>query len=148
MKVILLQKVAGLGNIDEIKEVSEGYARNYLFPKNLAVLASPNYLREATAHKNKQARDLEKDLVKNQKLADRLDGFSLLVEEKANEAGFLYAAVGGQKISQALRDAGFEIKKNMIEMEPIKNTGIFSAKIKLGHGLEADIEIIVKSKNN
>lgn len=146
MKVVLLQKVGGLGNIDDIKEVSEGYARNYLFPKNLAVLATPKFIKDANAHHNKKERDLEKDLVKTQKLADRLDGFRLTIEEKANEAGFLYAAVGSQKIAEALQMAGFEVEKKMVDAEPIKNVGVFKVKVKPGHSLVALVEVTVNSK--
>lgn len=144
MKVVLLQKVAGLGEPDEIKEVSEGYARNYLFPRHLAVLASPKAVSEARAHHHRESKKSETDLKQTQKLADRLASFNLAIKDKANEAGFLYAAVGPQKISEGLRRAGFAVDKSQVALAaPIKEPGEYEVKIKLRHGLEADIIVTV-----
>ncbi|MCX6782081.1 MAG: 50S ribosomal protein L9 [Candidatus Magasanikbacteria bacterium] len=149
MKVILLAKVAGLGEIDDIKEVAEGYAVNFLFPRHLAVLASTKSVSELNADKRRKAKEEETDLKTQQSMASRLDGLPVTFTEKTNEAGFLYAGVGAQKIFDSLKKLGFEIDKNRISVNLIKEPGEYSATIKLRHGLEAKIHVIVNSiKNN
>lgn len=143
MKVILLQKVLGLGNADEIKEVKDGYAVNFLFPRHLAVQASPGALSELSAQKNKKVREEERDLREQQNLATKLDGIELKFIEKANEKGLLYSAVGGQKISEALAKIGYAVDKKQIEVPVIKSVGEYAGKIKFRHGLEAGIGITV-----
>ncbi len=143
MQVILIQNVPGLGRIDDVKEASEGYARNFLFAKNLAVPATPKMLKELEARKNRQVKDTEEELREQQSLADKLEGREVIIKEKTSEAGALYGAVGPQKIAEALAKLGFTIDKNQIIMKPIKEVGQYTANIKFSHGLEAEINIIV-----
>jgi len=143
MKVILIQNVEGLGKTDDVKEVSDGYARNYLFAKNLAVTATKKILEDLQGRKTKASKNDEIDLREQQSLADRLEGWEVNLKEKANESGLLYAAVGPQKISEALHKAGFNVDKNQITVKPIKEAGEYKAKIKFRHGLEAEITVTV-----
>ena len=143
MQVILIQNVAGMGKIDDIKEVSEGYARNFLFAKNLAMPATKQVLADLKIRQNKKAKDYEMELRAEQSLADKLDGWELALKEKVSAGGSLYAAVGPQKVAEALARAGFKISKDKIVMKPIKETGEYKAKIKFQHGLEAEIIVIV-----
>ena len=85
MKVILLQKVAGLGETDDVKEVSEGYARNFLFPRHLAVIASGEAMEMVRAVKQKKAKEEERDLKETQNLAAKLEGLEVNIKEKAGE---------------------------------------------------------------
>ena len=147
MKVILLQKVAGLGDTDDIKEVADGFAVNYLFPRHLAVLASPKAVNGLKTNQQRKARQEEMDLRDQQSLASRLDGLVLNFTEKTNDAGFLYAAVGPQKVAENLAKQGFKISKDQIQVKPVKETGEYSAVVKLGHGLEAKILLIINSLN-
>lgn len=143
MKVILLQKVVGLGDPDEIKEVAEGYANNYLFPRHLAVQASKQALSNLEAHRKKQAKEEERDLREQQSLAAKLDGLDLDFKEKANEKGLLYSAVTAQKVSEALQKVGHSVDKKQIILPQIKLVGEYKGKIKFRHGLEAEISITV-----
>ena len=145
MKVVLLQDVAGIGRADDIKEVSEGYARNFLFPKHMAVVAKDKALKELSDKKVKQAKDAEMDLKEQQDLAGRLDGFDITIKEKASEAGVLYAAVGATKILQELNKRGVKIEKSQVENKIIKKAGDYTVKIKLRHGLEAEISVRVET---
>lgn len=145
MKVVLIQNVAGLGKADEVKDVADGYARNFLFARNLAVPASPKILNDLEKRKNKKSKGAEDDLRNAQEMAEKLDGYEVQVKEKASESGSLYAAVGPQKISDALRKRGFEVEKNQIAVKAIKEAGEYRAKIKLKHGLEAEITVIVSA---
>ncbi len=143
MKVVFIQNVAKIGKIDDIKEVSEGYARNFLFAKNLAVPATPKMLAEIKVRKNKVVKNIEEELRHQQELAEKLDGHEVVIKEKTSAVGALYAAVGPQKISEVLKKSGFSIDKNQIVMKPIKVVGQYSAKVKFSHGLESEIHIVV-----
>jgi len=143
MQVIFIQNVAGIGKIDDIKEVSEGYARNFLFAKNLAQPATAQVLADLKARKNRQVKDRETELRSEQSVADKLDGYELVLKEKVSAGTALYAAVGPQKVSEALANKGFKIDKNQIIFKSIKEIGEYKAKIKFQHGLETEISIIV-----
>lgn len=143
MKVVFIQNVPKIGKIDDIKDVSEGYARNFLFAKNLAVPATPKMLAELKARQNKQLKNVEEELHHQQELAEKLDGHEVVIKEKTNAVGALYAAIGSQKVSEVLKKSGFNIDKNQIIMKPIKEVGQSQAKIKFSHGLESEIHIIV-----
>lgn len=143
MQVILIQNVAGMGKIDDIKEVSEGYARNFLFARNLAIPVTSKVLGDLKIRKNKKTKDYEAELRGEQSVADKLDGWELILKEKVSTGGLLYAAVGPQKVSTELARAGFKISKDQIILKPIKEIGEYKAKIKFPHGLEAEIIVIV-----
>lgn len=146
MKVILLKKVPGLGDIDDVKEVAEGYARNFLFPRHLAVQASPKAMQDVEAHHKKIAKEAEQELRSEQSLAERVDGYELEIAERANEKGVLFAAVTAEVVAKALSKAGFAVDKKQLGMKPIKEVGTYGIKIKLKHGLEADVTVIVVAK--
>ncbi len=143
MKVILLQNVPSLGKMDDVKDVSDGYAVNFLFPKHLAVQASPKAMADLTAHKKKLAKDEERDLREQQSLAALLDGVELKFVEKANDKGLLYSAVSAQKIADAFKKRKQNIDKKQIEVPNIKKVGEYIGKIKFRHGLEASFNVIV-----
>jgi len=143
MKVILIQNVPGLGKIDDVKDVSEGYGRNFLFAKNMAVPATDKAVKDLSFRRTRIVKDQEQELRQQQDLAERLDGFEISLKEKAGPGGVLYASVGPQKIVDTLIKSGFRIDKNQIIMKPIKESGEYSATIKFQHGLESKIHIIV-----
>ena len=143
MKVILLQKITGVGDTDQVKEVADGYARNFLFPRNLAVPASPQALKDLQLQKTKKAKLETQDLQKQQSLAQKLDGLLLEFKEKTSEKGQLYAAVTITTIINELTKRGLDVAKNQITLEPIKEPGDYTAQVKLRHGLEAELNISV-----
>ena len=143
MKVILLQKVDGCGQADEVKEVADGYARNFLFPRHLAVLASPQAVRDLELRTRRLARDAEKDLHEQQRLAEQVDGLEIEFKVKVSSKGLLYAAVGAEQIAKELQGKKFMVTKNQIHLAPIKEPGAYPAKIKFRHGLEAEVTVIV-----
>lgn len=145
MKVVLLQDVKGVGKADEIKEVSEGYARNFLFPKHLAVQALDKNIKELSERKRKESKESERELQELQGLASRLDGLEILIKEKASETGILYAGVAPQRLAQELQKRGFKIEKNQIQNLNIKKAGEYTVKVKLNHGLESQISVRVET---
>lgn len=146
MKVILLQKVAGLGEAEEVKEVSDGYARNFLFPHHLAVQASLQAVDRLSAQKKKRTKEAELELRAYEKLAEDLDGLELDISQKTNEQGLLYAALNAQKIVEVLSGLGYRIDKKYVDVPIIKETGDFKVFIHLPHGLEAELRVHVTNR--
>ncbi len=144
MKVILLKDIPKLGKKMDVKDVSEGYAKNLLLPKKLVKIATPEELERLEKEKEEIAKQAEENLHKIEQIVADMDGFELIIPMKITKEGRLFEAVNSQKISAELKKAGFDIKKNQIEtMCPIKELGEHSAKINFDFGLEAEIKVIV-----
>ena len=144
MRVILLQDIENLGKKYEIKEVKNGYARNFLIPKGLAKLATKEALVWLETQKEIEARKAEEELKKVQDFASSLEGLEVVIPVKIGEEGQLFESITSQKISEKLKELGFEVKKSQIDLvEPIKEMGEFPVKIKLEHNLEAEIKVII-----
>lgn len=148
MKVILTQDVKGQGKKDQVIEVSDGYARNFLFPKKLAVPADNTALNVV---KNKEASKQHKLDVEKQEalsIAKKLEGITVKFEYAAGPDKKLYGSVTSKDIAEALkRDHGIEIDKRKITLkENIKSFGNFSADVKLFADVTGKISILVASK--
>ncbi len=147
MKVILLKEVPTLGKEGDVVEVSDGHALNFLFPQNLAITATPEALQRKKEREEESKKQSSKELSKAGDLARKLDGFELLIEEKANDTGTFYGAVGPEAIAKALKKAGFPVDPEMIELpEPIKEPCERALRINLPLGFESEISLIVESK--
>lgn len=147
MKVILLQDIENLGERFEIKKVTDGYARNFLIPKGLVKLASQENLKWLEQRKEVMAEKAEQELKEIQQLALKLDGFELVIPMKMGGDGKIFGSVNKTKISDFLKEEGFEIRKTQIELEkPIKEVGEWPVKISFAHGLEAEIRVIIEEE--
>ena len=139
----MLKDIQNIGKKNDAKDVSAGYARNFLFPRKLAVLANKKEIEKLEARKEKERIEAEKDLAKHQEVIVELEGLEVEIPSKTSETGHLYAAVSPAQISKALREKGFEIKKDWIKInEPIKEIGEKEILIEFPHGLEAKIKVI------
>ncbi|MCP6719309.1 MAG: 50S ribosomal protein L9 [Patescibacteria group bacterium] len=144
MRVILLQDVENLGKRYEVKEVKDGYARNFLLPKGLAKIATEKNLKQFEHKKGIETEKAEEELKGAQALTTSVDGQEITIKVKIGEEGQLFESVTSQKIYEKLKESGFNIKKSQIELpEPIKTLGEFPVKIKFDHNLEAEITIAV-----
>jgi len=144
MKVILLEDVEKLGKKYDIKDVKDGYARNFLIPKKLAKKATKDVLKWLETQKESIEKIAEEDLKKAGDLASRLDGLELTIAVKIGEEGQLFESINNQKISEKMKEMGFEIKKSQIGLEKsIKELGEFPIKINLDHNLEVEIKLII-----
>ena len=144
MKVILLQDIENLGKKYEVKEVKNGYARNFLIPQGLVKIATKENLEWFKAQKEVEAQKAEGELKKVQSLASTIDGQEIIIQVKVGEESQLFESITVQKILDELKKLNFEIKKSQIELEqPIKELGEFPVKIKLEHNLEPEIKVIV-----
>jgi large subunit ribosomal protein L9 len=146
MKIVLLKDVPSYGKEGETVEVSDGYARNFLFPQNLAVQATPETLNLAKAKIEKKQREEKKGLKEAGKLASALDDLEVEVLAKVSEGGKLYAAVSSKDVATAVKKEGVKIDPEWIKFsEPIKETGTYEVEINLPHGFEAKINLRVES---
>ena len=148
MKIILLQNVPNTGQKGDIKDVSDGYARNFLIKKNLAVQATTDALEKIQAQEKKKAKVMEAELKESQELTAKIDGAEIEIIAKTSDGGTLYSAVGAQKIAQEIKkQLGFVVKAGQIELKKsIKECGEFEIKIKFPHGLEADLRVRVSEE--
>ena len=145
MKVIFQQDVRGQGKKGEMKEVSDGYARNYLLPRNLAVEANKDNLNAlALKEKAKKAQEA-KERAAAVANAERLKDIIVTVRAKAGANGKLFGAVTSQEITDALKEQhGIEIEKNkLVQGEPIKAYGSYEVKCKFGFGIDGMVHVLV-----
>lgn len=144
MKVILLQDIENLGKKYEIKNVADGYARNFLIPHGLAQPATKEVLIWLETQKDIERRRAEEDLKKIQDFASSIDGQEVILPVKVGEEGQLFESINAQKIAEKLKEIGFEVEKNQIDFKTaIKELGEFPVKIKFEHNLEAEIRVII-----
>lgn len=144
MKVLLLKDVYKLGRAGDIKKVADGYGRNYLLPQKLAVLATAGALKQ-TEKIRSQAEVRRTELNSELKdLAAQINGLTLIFSAKAGETGKLYGSITTQDVATAIQEkARFEVKKQQIDMQPIRNLGEFTAHVRLTMDLVPEIKIIV-----
>jgi len=148
MKVILLKDVQGTGKKGEIREVADGFARNFLLLKGLAKQATQDAVNALKAHEEKLCRDMEKELADSQVSAGRVDGREITITAKASETGTLYSAIGASKIAEAIQhQLGVVVKPGQIVSgKAIKEYGERTVLIKFPHGLEANLRVIVSKQ--
>lgn len=145
MKVIFNVDVKGQGKKGELKEVSTGYARNYLFPRNLATEATPDNLNAFKLKEKAKAAQIAKEKAQAEEYAKKLSGVQVTIRAKAGANGKLFGAVTSQEISDALREQfGMDVEKNkIVQPEPIKSYGSFTVKAKLGYEISGTINVLV-----
>ncbi len=144
MRIILLQDVEKLGKKHDVKEVKNGYARNFLIPKGLAKLATEKDLERVETLKEREIKKEEEELKDIQGLASKLDGVELIIPVKIGDEEQLFESINEQKIVEKLKEEGFDIKKSQVMLEePIKELGEFPVKIGFKHNLESEVRIIV-----
>ena len=144
MKVILLQDVRGQGKKGEMKEVSVGYARNYLIPRGLASEATPDHINALKLKEKAKAAQIARDKAKAQEYAQKLGAVQVVVRAKGG-AGKLFGAVTSEAISKALKEQfDMDIEKNKIVQDaPIKNFGAYTVKARLGYEVSGTINVLV-----
>jgi large subunit ribosomal protein L9 len=145
MEVLLLQDVDNLGQAGEIQRVADGFARNYLFPRNLAVLATPGAVKQAELRQQAAARRQAKDLADAKSLAAALDGLTVGFQARAGETGRLYGSITSANIATALeKQVGREVDRRKIELsEPLKDLGTHAVTIRLAAEAEAKVTVVI-----
>lgn len=144
MKVILRQNYEKLGAVGDVIDVKDGFARNYLIPRNIAYRATDGNLKALEEEKKILARREEKEAKEAEKIAAQLGSVSLTITMKVGEDDKLFGAVTSQMIADSLVEKGFTIDKRIIELEePIKTLGIFEVPVKLHSKVTAKVKVWV-----
>ena len=144
MKVVLLQDVKGKGKKGELCNVSDGYARNFLFPKKLAVEADNAALNELKSREESAAHHKKEELEAAKEPAGRLDGKTVNINAKAGAGGKLFGSVTSKEIAAEIKNSlGIEIDRKKMNVADIKNFGEYTAEIKLHQGVTAKITVKV-----
>ncbi|TVR38615.1 MAG: 50S ribosomal protein L9 [Cryomorphaceae bacterium] len=133
MKIILKQDVENLGEANDLVTVKDGYARNYLIPKGLAIVATASAEKMLNETLKQRAHKLEKIKAEAEAMAEKLAGTTIQIGAKAGENGKIFGSVNTIQVAEGLQKAGFEIdRKNItIKEEPIKSLGKYTAEVKL-----------------
>jgi large subunit ribosomal protein L9 len=149
VKVLLLENVKGLGKAGEVKEVADGYARNYLIPRGMAVPATPENLSQAEYKKRIQEAKMKRLAEDMQALAEALSEITLTFKVKVGEKDKLFGSITNAEIALALeRQLGRPFDKHKVELEePIKQLGIYSVPIRLMPGLVAQVRVVVEKED-
>lgn len=145
MKVILQQDVKGQGKKGDLVELSDGYARNYLFPRKLAAEATPEAINAYNDRQKRDAARLERDKEAAKQLCEKLKTCHVKVTAKAGTGGRLFGSVTNAEVVEALNSQfDLSLEKHSVTLsEPIKQCGVHKAKAKLGFGISAEIEVEV-----
>ena len=145
MKVIFNVDVKGKAKKGELKEVSDGYARNYLLPRKLASEATADNINALKLKEKAKAAQMAREKAEAEANAAKLGEITVTIRAKAGGAGKLFGAVTSQEISAALKEEhGIEIEKNkIVQAEPIKTFGAYQIKAKLGYEVSGTINVLV-----
>jgi large subunit ribosomal protein L9 len=145
MKVLLIKDVYKLGRAGDVKKVADGYGRNFLLTQRLAVLATPGAMK--TAEKIRSQGEIQRAALNNElkDLADHINGVTLTFAVKAGETGKLYGSITTQDVASGIQEqTRYEVKRQQIDMQPIREIGEFKAHVRLTIDLMPEIKIIVR----
>lgn len=144
MKIILQQDVAHVGKVGDVVNVADGYGRNFLIPRGLAILADEQNVRRLEHQKRVIAHKRAKMEAEAKALAERLGNTAVSIKRQAGEEGKLFGAVTNRDIAEALAAEGIELDRRSIELdEPIRNVGVFHVPVRLDMGVRAEVKAYV-----
>jgi len=147
MKVILAENIPSLGEIGEIVNVAPGYARNFLLPQGMALVATGNNVRELDHKKRMMAQKREKVRQQMLSLAEKLNHASIVMRRKVSEEDKLYGSVSSADISGALKDQGFDLPRKSVQMEqPIRQLGEYTVSVRVDSQITAQVKLIVEKE--
>ena len=144
VEVILRDDVPSLGKIGQVVRVKPGYARNYLFPRGLAVEANRKNLHVLEHHKRVIAAKADRERKSAEGVAQKLNGLKVTVQARAGEEGRLFGSVTNLDLERLLADKGFQVDRRRIELaEPIKQLGTYPVVVHVGRDVRATVELTV-----
>ena len=145
MKVILLQDVKGKGKKGQMIEVSDGYARNFMLPKKLAIEATPDAINTMRMNDKATQERIAREKAEALEISKKLRAMTLVVKAKGGGAGRLFGAVPNAEIASALEKQGVKLDKRKIVLnETIKNIGTYTATCKLGYEINAPLTVKIE----
>src|SRR5688572_5948392 len=144
MKVILTEEIRGLGTRGDVVNVKDGYARNFLLPKNLAREATAGNLKNIEQERKKWALLADQEKAAAQKAADSVKGTKITIQKRVGENGHLFGSVTANEIADALEAKGVQVDKRRIELaHPIKDAGLHDVEVRLHREVTAQIQVEV-----
>ncbi|MBI2669627.1 MAG: 50S ribosomal protein L9 [Candidatus Yanofskybacteria bacterium] len=147
MRVIFLQNIKGVARIGDIKNVADGYARNFLFAKNLARPATANAEKQAEVLRSKREKQYETSKETALELVKKLEGMTIEIKEDTNEEGHLYGSINEKKIATALKEQGVNLKEENINLpQHLKTAGEHEVELELHPEVKTKINILISSK--
>lgn len=147
MRVLLIKDVKGLGKAGEIKDVKDGYGHNFLVGKGFAKVATDAVIRQHNAQLKKEAAQLEAQKEEFRNLAKKLEKIRPVIKKPVGENGTLFGSVTKDDVANALKEQnGIELDKKILELDSIKNVGIFDVEAKFKHQISAKFEIEVAAE--
>ena len=148
MKVILQQDVKGQGKKGQMIDVAEGYARNFLMPRKLAVLATADAMNTMMLQEKAKRAEEARQRAEAEAVAEKLKAVQVKIPARAGANGKLFGAVTSQEIAEALKEQhGIEVEKNkLVQGDPIKAFGSYEVKCKFGYGIDGIVHLLVVEK--
>jgi len=148
MKVLLIKDVKSLGKAGEVKEVKDGYGKNFLIGKGFAKHATPEVLAQHTADEKQKAEDLANEIASMKNIAEKLDKLEVIITKKVGNNGHLFGAITKDEVATALKKQhNIEIeKKHITDKTAIKTVGEHDLDLKLGHGIHAKLHVDVQGE--
>jgi len=144
MEVLLCEDVSDLGEAGSVVKVKAGYARNYLFPRGLAVAPTSSALEQIRRDHEKRAQLAAASAADAKVLAKKLNGYSLTLEQRATKEGGLYGSVGPAEVVAALKKEGFALPESVVQLaEPVKELGVYEVPLRLHAQAQAVIRLWV-----
>ena len=144
MKIILRQDHEKLGKIGDVVDVKDGFARNYLIPRNIGYAATPGNIQALEEEKKQLSRRQDKELHHAQKMSTELEKLSITLKVKVGEDEKLFGSVTSQMIADALEEKGMKLDKRLIDLpEPIKALGIYTVDVKLHTSVAGKVKVWV-----
>ncbi len=147
MKIILKEDVTNLGYKDDVVEVKNGYARNYLIPKGKAIMASPSALKVLAENLRQRAHKIAKIKADAEAVAETLKGIELTIATKTGSNGTIYGSVGSIQIAEELAKLGHEVDRKIIKVANVKELGHYTATVQLHKEVAVEIPFKVISEN-
>ncbi|HEX6291669.1 MAG TPA: 50S ribosomal protein L9 [Herpetosiphonaceae bacterium] len=148
MKVVLIQDVPNLGKAGEIKDVADGYGRNYLLPKGYAALATKGLIKQAQERAEAQKKRDQKMRSESEQLAQRINGQTLRFKVRVGELDRLYGSITNVDIAEKVQQQlGIDIDRRKIDLgDPIKRAGVYSVPVRLTGSIEARLNVVVEGE--
>ena len=144
MKVLLVKDVKSLGKAGEIKEVKDGYGKNFLVAKGFAKVATDEVIEEWKRQQAAKAEEEAREIARLEELKKRLESVKPVIRKKLGANGSLFGAITNHDVADALKELGIEVDKKHIHLDhAIKATGEYEADVKLGHGIHAKLRFEV-----
>lgn len=147
MQLILCEDVPNLGKTGDTVTIKDGYGRNYLLPRGLAVVATPRNMRRMEHERRVIAQRDTKRRKDAQSIKERIEGLSLTIAKNTGEEDKLFGSVTNRDIAEALKQEGLEIDRKVIQLEqPIKALGVYTVEIRLASDVTAELKLWVVAK--